>query len=129
MKKKNSADIINRIIKISILSQIFAIFFIYIFTKMIIYSILFLSGSLISVLGFLLMISMIDRCLKKKRGSSLFFIAGIAKMLVISCVFYFISRISKTGILFYMLGLSVIVIAIIAEAVYQFFRSSLNGRT
>ena len=129
MQKETSDILIRRIFKISFYLEFIAPILIYFFTKKAFYSILFLLGSVISQVGFLLMIHMIDKCLKKKKGFLLFFITGLGKMVVISLAFFLISRVSKTAVLFYMGGISLIVAAIMAEAVSQFFRSFRNGRT
>ena len=87
-----------------------------------------LSGEMEKLLGFLLMVKMIDKVIYKRKGYSSFFVVGLSKMIIISTIFYFISRVSKSAVLFYMLGLSVVVAAIMAEAIYQFYRSFNNGR-
>ncbi len=72
---------------------------------------------------------MIDRSLKQGKGQLLFFLAAFSKMVVIAGVFYLVSRNSVTAVLMYMMGLSVIVVAIMTEALFQFCRSVFNGRT
>lgn len=129
MKKETSADILKRILKISFFLQVVTIILIYSFSKNIIYSIISLFGAIISISGFLLMMRMIDRSLKKGKGQPLFFLAAFSKMVVIAGVFYLVSRKSETAVLMYLLGLSVIVAAIMTEAVFQFCRSVFYGRT
>ena len=126
-KKENSTDIIKRIIKISILTQAVIILVIFLFTKKPIYIIITLLASFISVSGFLLMIKLIDRILSKGKGKGLFFIAGFFKLIFITVIFYFISKISESAILFYILGLSIVVISIIFESGYQLLRKTSNG--
>ena len=121
--------IVKRILKISIVLQMVTIILIYSFSKSIIYSIISLFGAIISILGFLLMMRMIDRSLKKGKGQLLFFLATFSKMVVIFGVFYLVSQKSETAVLMYILGLSVIVVAIMTEALLQFCRSVFNGRT
>jgi len=121
--------IVKRIFKISIVLQIVTIILIYSFSKSIIYSIISLFGAIISISGFLLMMRMIDRSLKQGKGQLLFFLAAFSKMVVIAGVFYLVSRNSVTAVLMYMMGLSVIVVAIMTEALFQFCRSVFNGRT
>lgn len=128
MAKENSTDILRRIIKMAILSQPGLICVIYLFTKKYIYSIIFFFAAILSVTGFLLMIRLIDRILRRGKGQVLFFVAGFLKMVVIAAVFYAVSRISEAAVLFYILGLSIIVISIMLEGVYQLFRSFSNGR-
>jgi hypothetical protein len=129
MKKETSADIVKRILKISFFLQAVTIILIYSFSKNIIYSIISLSGAIISVSGFLLMMRMIDRSLKKGIGQPLFFLAAFSKMVVIAGVFYLVSRKSETAVLLYLLGLLVIVVAIMTEALFRFCRSIFYGGT
>jgi hypothetical protein len=129
MKKETSADIVKRILKISFFLQLVTIILIYSFSKNIIYSIISLSGAIISVSGFLLMMRMIDRSLKKGIGQPLFFLAAFSKMVVIAGVFYLVSRKSETAVLLYLLGLLVIVVAIMTEALFRFCRSIFYGGT
>jgi chromate transport protein ChrA len=72
---------------------------------------------------------MIDMILnREKKAMALFFAAGFLKFAVIGAVFYLVSRISETAVLFYILGLSLIILAIFIEAIYQLYRSAANGR-
>lgn len=75
------------------------------------------------------MTKMIDRTLKRGKGQALFFLAVFSKMAVISGVFYFVSRHSRTAVVMYILGLSIIVAAVLTEAGLQFGRSIFHGRT
>ena len=79
--------------------------------------------------SFVTMIKTIDRLLKKGRGSGLFFVASFLKLILIAVLFYIVSLISQKGVIFYILGLSVIVFATLFEAAYQIYRSLLDGRT
>lgn len=129
MEKEKKADIIERIIKIAVIMQIIMIIFSFFFTMNFIYSIITFLASIIGISGFFIMIKLIDRCLFKGKGITLFFFISLLKMGLIAVVFYFISKISEKATLFFLLGLSVIVISIMIEGAYQFYRSFSNDRT
>lgn len=76
------------------------------------------------------MIKMIDRILQieKKRSQTVFFVMSSLKYLVISGIFFLISRVSETSILFYILGLSVIPLSVFIEGGFLLYRSMSNGR-
>ena len=116
-----SPGTIKRTVIISIILPVVVIFLIYAFSKTINYSIIFALGSVISITGYLVMINQIDRFLKKGEGRFLFAVAFV-KMAVIAGGFYLASRISKTAVLMYMMGLSVIVAAIMIEALIHMCR-------
>lgn len=129
MEKEKKADIIKRIIKIAVIMQIIMIIFSFFFTMNFIYSIITFLASIIGISSFFIMIKLIDRCLFKGKGITLFFFISLLKMGLIAVVFYFISKISEKATLFFLLGLSVIVISIMIEGAYQFYRSFSNDRT
>ena len=129
MEKENKPNIIKKILAMSMISQIIITSLIYIFTKNIIYCIITLLATAIGISSFLVMIKLVDRYIKKKRGRLLFFACTFLKIILISSIFYLLSRISDKAILFFMLGLSTIVISIIIEGTYQIFRNISNGRT
>lgn len=120
MKIKSSADIVKRIMKISVVFLLVSIILIYCFSKDIIYSIIFILGFIVSISGFLVMIKMTVRYLKRGKGQSLFFLAVFFKMIIITGFFYLVSQVSKTAVMMYILGLFVVIAAIMTEAVYQF---------
>ena len=126
----SSSHTVKRLIKVSLGSMVILMTIIYIWTGNGFYSIIFLLGGIISISGFLLMTKMTDRVLKrrKKIEKRLFFLAGFIKLAVIAAVFYLVSRISETAVLFHILGLSIIFISILVEGIYQFYRSAANGR-
>lgn len=125
--EETSSHMVKRVIKYCIYCLVVIAPAIFLFTFDFFYSIIFLLGTLISIVGFLVMIKMIDRVLSKGKGRGLFFLAAFAKLAVISLVFYLASRVSGSSVLFYILGLSVIFIAILFEGIYQFRRSRING--
>ncbi|MCP5104743.1 MAG: hypothetical protein GY950_15265 [bacterium] len=114
---------VNRVFKIAAFIFPAAIILIYVFSKSINYSIIFSLGFIISISGYFVLIRMVDRCLKKGKGQALFFAAALLKMAVIAGGFYLASRVAKTAVLMYMLGLLAIVAAIMVEALFQFCRS------
>ena len=126
----SSSHTVKRLIKVSLCSMVILMAVIYIWTGNGFYSIIFLLGGIISISGFLLMTKMTDRVLKrrKKIEKRLFFLAGFIKLAVIAAVFYLVSRISETAVLFHILGLSIIFISIFVEGIYQFYRSAANGK-
>ncbi|UCH95633.1 MAG: hypothetical protein JSV88_01985 [Candidatus Aminicenantes bacterium] len=136
IEKKTSSQIVKRLMVISFCAYIPLVILIYIFTKSIFYSIIFSLGAIISISGFLLMIKMTDMVLRKGKGQPLFFLAVFSKLAVITLLAYLVSRISKNALLYYMLGLSIIVVSIGIEGIYQFYhsrnksinRSVSNGR-
>jgi hypothetical protein len=74
------------------------------------------------------MIKLIDRILTRGKGQGLFFLVAFLKMVVISAIFYGVSRVSERAVLFYILGLSIIVLAIFMEGFAQLCRRSSGGR-
>ena len=135
MEKKNSSQLIKRLIKLATVTPVLLMIPIYFFTKSIFYSIIFCSGAIISISGFLLMIKMTDRVLNKGKGQLLFAVALFVKLGVIALSVYLVSRVSVSAALFHILGLSIIVIAIGMEGIYQLFHSKnknmgsfFNGR-
>lgn len=136
MKKKTSSRMIKRLIKLAIGTLVLLVIFIYVFTKNTFYSIIFCCGAVISILGFMLMIKMTDRVLTRGKGHMLFTLALLAKLAVIAFSVYLVSSSRGDALLFYILGLSIIVIVIGMEGIYQFYhsrnkkmRSVFNGRT
>ncbi len=135
MEKTTSSQLIKRLIKQAIVTTGLLMIPIYFFTKSIFYSIIFCSGAIIIISGFIIMIKMTDRVLNKGKGQLLFAMALFFKLGVIALSVYLVSRVSVSAVLFHILGLSIIVIAIGMEGIYQFFhsrnknmRSVFNGR-
>ena len=136
MDKKNSSHLIKRLVIDAMGSQFLLLILIYIFTKSIFYSIIFSLGAMISIVGFLTMIKMTDLVLKRGKGPWLFILALLVKLAVIVLALYLVSRASGRAMIFHVLGLSVIVIAIAVEGIYQVYlsrnknlnRSVSNGR-
>jgi hypothetical protein len=127
---------VKRLIGGALGTHVLLLVLIYFFTKSIFYSIIFSLGAMISILGFLTMIKMTDLVLKKGKGPWLFILALLVKLAVIVLVLYLVSRASGKAVIFHVLGLSVIVIAIAVEGIYQVYlsrnknlkRSISNGR-
>jgi hypothetical protein len=122
---------LKRIIKVSFICQLILGAIIFVFTKNIFYSIIFLFGGILSICGFLLTIKMTDRIIQieQKRGQGMFFLAGGLKLVIIFGGFFLVSRISETAVLLYIFGISMIPLAIFIEGGYQLYRSISNGRT
>ena len=136
MEKNTSAQMIKRVIKLAIFTTGLLIIPIYFFTKSIFCDIIFFSGAIISISGFILMIKMIDRVLNKRKGHLLFAVVLFIKLGVIALSAYLVSRLPGSAMWFLILGLSVIVIAIGMEGIYQLFQPGnkkmegiFNGRT
>lgn len=128
MAKENSQAIIQRILRISLILQIMATVLIYFFTKSVICCIINILASSIGISGFWVMIKVVDRYLKKKSGQVLFFSVGFVKIGIISLVFYFLSSISETAVIIFIIGLSTIILSILIEGIFQIFRTASNGR-
>lgn len=130
MEKKTSQHIVKRLIKQSLVIQTLILVVIFLFTKSFFYSIIFFLGALVSVVGFLVTVRMTDRVLKLHKGQFLFFLVSALKLAVIVALVYLIVCFSSSekSVLFFILGLSVLVIAISVEGIYQLYRSIANGR-
>jgi len=76
-----------------------------------------------------MMTKMIDRILRKGRGQQYYFLVLLLKLAMITAGLYLASLVSERAVLFYILGLSTVVLAIGMEGVYQFYRSVTNART
>jgi hypothetical protein len=123
MEKITSSQLIKRLIILALVILFLLMIPIYIFTKSIFYSIIFCSGAIISISGFILMIKMTDRVLTRRKGQLLFTVALFFKLAVIALSLYLVSRVSGSAVIFLILGLSVIVIAIGMESIYQLYHS------
>lgn len=129
MEKRNKTDIIRRIISISIITQIIIFLLSYFFTKNIIYSIITLIAASVAISGFIIMVKITDRYLRKRRGRGLLFLASFLKITLIMAIFYPVSKISEQAVLFFILGLSVLVISTLIEGLYQLFLIFSHDRT
>lgn len=127
MRKESSDKLIKRVFRRAVFLTLIVILTIFIFTKSLLYCIMFSVGSGVSFLGYYLMILVVDRIILKKRGRGLFILAGLGKMILISLIFILVSGYSETAVLFYLLGLSMIIFSIIGEGGSQIFRSFKDG--
>jgi len=127
MKKEKSEILIRRIFVRGLILSLLIILTIFIFTKSLLYCIMFSVGSGISFLGYFLMIRVVDRVIGKRKGIGIFLLTGLGKLVLISAVFILISRYSEPAVLFYLLGLSVIIFSIVGEGGRQVFRSFKDG--
>jgi hypothetical protein len=129
MARESNTQIIKRILKIALISQIVIIGLVYAFTKSLIYCIITILAAAVGILSFLTMIKLIDRYLTKNKGKFLIFFSTFLKIGLITVIFYPLSKMSEAAILFFILGLSTIVISTLIEGIYQIFRKISNGRT
>jgi len=127
MKSDNSHKFSKRIFIKSILLTVMTIPVIYIFTKDPLYCIIFVSGTVISLSGFLIMIKVVDKLLTKKTGKLFFFSVTFVKLGLITVISIIIARYREFGFIFYIIGLSVVVFAVIIEGVVQLYRSMRYG--
>jgi len=74
-----------------------------------------------------MMIILIDRLLQGGKGRLLFLASGLAKIMVISGVFFLVARISETAVFCFILGISVIALAATAQGIALLFRSLFHG--
>ncbi len=127
MKRENSSRILRRITVTAFIMQIVIGVTIYIFTKQLVYSIICFIAAAICVSGFLIMIKLIDRIIRTNRGKGLFSLFAFGKIILIAAVFYPISKVSKTAVIIYILGLSIVPFSILVEAGHQLLRKKVNG--
>ncbi|MCK4889600.1 MAG: hypothetical protein KAR14_07465 [Candidatus Aminicenantes bacterium] len=127
MKKESSDKLIKRVFKRAVFFALMFVLTIFVFTKSVLYCIIFFVGSSVSLLGFYLMILVVDRVIQKRKGKGLFILAGFGKMILISVIFIIVSRYSEPAVLFYLFGLSVIIFSIIGEGGRQIYRSFKDG--
>lgn len=75
------------------------------------------------------MIKMTDRVLKtgNKRAQTAFFLMALLKLGVIAGSFYLVSRVSETAVIIFILGLSIIIVTIVIEGVYQLYIHRRRG--
>lgn len=78
-------------------------------------------------MGFFSMIKLTDRLLKKGKGQLLFFSATAAKLLLIVGAFYLISRFRSDSIVYFIQGLSIIILAALLEGIRLLIRSVSHG--
>ncbi|MBN2399857.1 MAG: hypothetical protein JXI33_05895 [Candidatus Aminicenantes bacterium] len=127
MKKKSNADIFAAVVGKAIATEIVSLIIIFIFTKSLIYCIISITGASISIIGFVLLIKSTDRMLKKGKGKVMFFLLAQMKLLIIAGIFFVFSRLTKTGIIFYIQGIAVVYLAIMIEGLLFFGGRVRNG--
>lgn len=128
--QKNKSSMVRRIILFSMaVSLITVILTFFIFKKNPIYCIIYLLGSVISIAGFWILSRMINLYIDKSKGQGMYFLVGLAKMVVITAAFYLAAQVSKTAVLLFILGLLVTIAAIFIEAVYQLSRRIPKWKT
>lgn len=127
MEKKSNPDILSRVTGKAIGAEIVSLIIIFIFTKSVIYCIISITGAAISITGFVLLIKSTDRMLKKGKGKTMFFLLAQVKLLIIAGFFYALSRLTKTGVIFYIQGVAIIYLAIMIEGLINLSGSLGNG--
>jgi hypothetical protein len=127
MKIKSNPDIHAKVAGKALVAEAVALILIFIFTKSIIYCIISLTGAAISITGFVLLIKSTDRMLKKGKGKVMFFLLAQGKLLIIAGVFYALSRLTKSGIIFYVQGIAITYLAIVIDAVINLSGSLGHG--
>ncbi len=106
---------LNKIYKNSTIIVVVLMIMSYILTGEIIYSFISLFAAITGIFGFFLSIKTLDRFLKNKKGQVLLFFVFFLKLIIISVGFFIISRISDKAVLFYIAGISVIVLSMMFE--------------
>ncbi len=127
MKKESSERMLKRVFQRALFITLVLIAAIFFFTKSALYCIIFFVGSSISFLGLYLMIRVVDRIIFKRSGKWIFLLSGLGKMILISVIFVIVAGYPEPAVIFYLFGLSVIILSITGEAVRQVFRSFRNG--
>lgn len=127
MSNEYSDRLIKRVLKKGIILSVVTILVIYFFTSEALYCIMYICGALVSLAGFFVMVKLIDRLLANRKGKLLFFSVSFLKLGLIVLFSIFISRYSEIYFLFFILGLSLIVIALMIEGGQQFYRSIKHG--
>ena len=126
-KTKNNTGTISRIKTNTFISQAIITVLVFAFTNSLIYSIITLLASTIAIGGFVIMVKLVDKYFSKGEGKAALFSFMLFKFAIIAAIFYPVSKISETAVLFYILGLSAIVISTMIEGFYQIYRSFRNG--
>jgi hypothetical protein len=129
MIKKSKPGFIVRLAWKALAAEMVALLIIYFFTKSIIYCIISITGAALSIAGFALLIQSTDRLLKKGKGKTMFFLLAQAKLLLIAGTFYALSRLAGIGVVFFIQGISVIYLAILAEGLIRWPRGNANHGT
>lgn len=119
LKNKISVSRINRTaILIGIISSIL----IYSFTENISFSIINFVATLIGVAGFKMIVFSIDKYIIEKSRKSGYYFLSLLKMIIISTGFALSAHFVPGSSLFYIIGIIIIFLSILAEAVVQFIR-------
>jgi len=129
MNADKSHPIIRRVLRLSMVLQAVVVVFAVACTRSLLCSIMALSATLIAQLGFVMMIRALDRYMRLRRGMGPFFLVSLAKLTIIVVFFLIASRISEQAVLFFLLGLSVVIMAVLIEGAIQLLRSLTHGRT
>jgi hypothetical protein len=69
----------------------------------------------------------IDRILEKGKGKTMFFLSGLAKLLVIAGVFFAASRLAGNGAVFFLQGLAMIYLGIASAGLRRSLQQRRHG--
>lgn len=127
MSQKSKENFLKNLAGTTAGAEILAAFLIFFFTKNVIYCIISLTGAAIGITGFFILIRLTDRILEKGKGKMMFFLAGLAKLLVIAGTFYIVSRLAENGVIFFIQGLAMIYLGIAGAGVQQLFNKRSHG--
>ena len=113
--------------KKSILLAVIAELLIFFFTREPLYCIMFLFGAFISLAGFFLMVNLVERVLEKKSGKLFFFSVSFAKLGFIAAAAIAVSKFPEENFLYFIGGISLLVVSLLIEGGFQLYRSLRNG--
>jgi len=119
--------IIEKVFKISIITLLILMTVSFLLTKDLVSSMVILLAAIIGIGSFFLSIKLIDMFIRNKKGKSIIFVFFFLKLLIISIVFYQVSRISEIASISYIAGLSVVVISIMFGGIFQLFNYKGNN--
>lgn len=82
-----------------------------------------IGAAFLSALGLKIMMIQVDKFLFKGQGSQLpFFFIHLSKLTILALAFFGATQISQGAALFFILGISVMVLAILSEGIYLMVR-------
>ena len=120
--EKNNPIFVRRILFLAFCYQVGATAVCLLFTSRPLYCIITFLAAAFGILSFVILIRLVDRILDSGSGKGLYFLLTLAKMIGIAGMFFLVSRISEGAVLFFILGLSAVVFAILAEAVHRLLK-------
>lgn len=118
---------VKRLFRRSLILTVISELLIFFFTRELLYCIMFIFGALLSLAGFFVMIKLVDRIVEKSGGKLFFFFVSFIKLLVITAAVFAISKFPEINLLYFIGGLSLLVVSLLLEGGSQLFRSLRNG--